>query len=68
MTPSRIVPAHFAHLTLAFQKKGLWNYTVHNNDHGVGRLMNTIMTIVDATTEPAAVADDKADPSVRLSS
>lgn len=30
--------------------------------------MNTIMTIVDATTEPAAVADDKADPSVRLSS
>lgn len=28
--------------------------------------MNTIMTIVDATTEPAAVADDKADPSVRL--
>jgi len=40
-------------------KSSLWDYTVHNNDLGVQRLMQSLMAIVQATNDGHTVAKER---------
>ncbi len=43
---------------LSLQKRDLWNYTVHNNDHGGSRLMTSLMAIVNDASHRASVRSE----------